>query len=117
MDHPHSRTSDPHTSYEAGDSVDRGTIRRNVLALFEQFPCMTDECLSQRYWDRYGPLPESSARKRRCELTQDGFIRDSGTRERLSTGRKGIVWQYVQPGERMKANNFNWDEIARDDDP
>jgi hypothetical protein len=91
----HTRNSDPPTSFEAGEKVDRHTIRRRVLALFHQRPRFTDEQLTCHYHATYGPIPESSARKRRCELTHDGLIRDSGQREELSTGRMGIVWELV----------------------
>jgi hypothetical protein len=92
----HTRNTDPETSFDAGEQVPRHTIRPRVYAAFCQRREFTDEELKWHYEAKHGPTPESSIRKRRCELTQDGLLRDSGRRRALSTGRLGIVWELVE---------------------
>ncbi len=48
-------------------------------------------------------LPDQSAsgiRTRRNELVELGVIRDSGKREKLRSGRYGVVWEVVPENER-----------------
>lgn len=97
---PRARRSDPITSHEAGEAIERHMtrIQRNVL-----------------FWaDRMGPAgfidPElennfqdfgSTHRTRRRELVDQGFIRDSGqTRLLPNHERRFIVWMITRRGSR-----------------
>jgi len=90
------RGTDPDTSREAAYTVAHLTeVQQHVLVLFREYRAMTDEQLLARYLQQYGPIPESTPRKRRCDLTRLQLICDSGRRATLSTGRKGIIWTLV----------------------
>jgi len=85
------RTPDHATSEAAAESVGRRapTIRARVLAFAAKRPLgFIDEELLALDPD----APESSYRKRRTELTDDGLILDSGLKSRKRNGELAIVW-------------------------
>lgn len=85
------RNTDPATSHIAaqGGRKSRGTQRIKVYNYF-------GECKGQGSTDYEMKLvlhfTESSARKRRQELRDDGLIIDSGRRRPTNTGYPAIVW-------------------------
>jgi hypothetical protein len=94
------RDTDPDTSQEAaaaqGDTAP--LIRQRVRELFQDAKRMTDHTLHERYVARYGFVPESTPRKRRCELRDRGIVADSGHREPLpTTRRRAILWELREP--------------------
>jgi hypothetical protein len=95
----HARAQDPDTSHAAAASVRHiSESQQHILRLFRLYGPMTDEQLlaKHREWQRrYGDplMSDSGVRTRRSELVVLGRVRDSGKRERLSTGRKAIVWE------------------------
>jgi hypothetical protein len=73
-----------------------------VLWLFRQpwvltgVPQYTDEDLlvmADRLCVRQSP---SGIRSRRCELVRMGYLRDSGQRVTLQTGRRAILWERTE---------------------
>lgn len=98
---PHTRHSDPATSYLAAMSVSNLTSTQSaIMGLFNQFKAMTDEQLLTHYRrvTRQGQAPfasESGIRSRRAELVQMGKLEDSGDREKMRSGRQAIVWRLV----------------------
>lgn len=102
----HARATDPGTSHAAARSV--GDLRETqaaVLALFDRLGPMTDEVAAAMYETAAQggiaemrdllPIPRQSPsglRTRRDELVNLGYLMDTGDRQSLSTGRKGIVW-------------------------
>lgn len=98
---PYARLTDPQTSHDAAKSVTNVTATQAFIAKLLQMP-MTDEDLIHHYQmqirmgadERDVPrASESGIRSRRAELVKKGLVVDSGERERLSTGRKAIVWK------------------------
>lgn len=72
-----------------------GTIRRRVHhALYARD--MTD----QELWHALGGA-ESSARKRRQELLEDGLVQDSGARRPTDNAQDAIVWCLTERGRAM----------------
>jgi hypothetical protein len=94
----HVRVDDPDTSRAAAYSLtqaDVTEVQRRVLAILGHHPeGLTDEELLHEYM-RDHVTAESSPRKRRHDLTQAGFIADTGQRRPLVSGRHGIVWKLV----------------------
>lgn len=91
--HPATRTGDHQTSVEAADkaAVTQRTIRGAVLAYGaaagrEGF--IDDDLVEARG----GQGPESSWRKRRGELVEEGYLIDSGRTRLNHFGNKEIVW-------------------------
>lgn len=83
------RIPDHSTSEKAASGVKRQTIRARVLAFAESMPGgFIDEQVQQLELGR----PESSFRKRRTELTDDGYILDSGVERKNSKGQDCTVW-------------------------
>lgn len=98
---PHARTTDPITSHEAAASVNNLTAtKRFILWLFDKFAYLTDEELYAHYC-RYmaqGDAPMASisgVRSRRAELTDEGYLRDSGRKSKTASGRSAIIWTSV----------------------
>ena len=93
---PHARTLDPSTSHQAAASVGNLTdTKRAILILLQT--AMTDNEMIQRYQANahagFVPMAsESGIRSRRAELVADGFVEDSGAREKLPSGRNAILW-------------------------
>lgn len=91
----HARADDPGTSRAAASSVtDLGEKQRAVLMLFEKYGRMTDEQVAVAYGcaEDVPPQQPSGLRTRRAELVALGYLMDTDGRERLPTGRYGIVW-------------------------
>ena len=85
------RVPDHSTSEAAAKKVERTTIRGLVLAFAEQQRTgFIDEDLLRL---RPG-APESSFRKRRTELADDGYILDTGTTRPNRHGDQCTVWIY-----------------------
>lgn len=101
---PRARNTDPATSHAAAASVSDLTPRQEAVlkALVHIGGMATDEVLVTRYYE-YGrmlDLPEqapSGIRTRRKELVEARRVHDSGSRERLESGRYAIVWAIGPP--------------------
>lgn len=97
---PVARRTDPETSHEAADSVDRDLQReqhvliRDIIAVFGP---MTDQAI----WDELQKIPKgkrpssSGARTRRSELVEMGKVRDSGHKALTEARRRSIMWELV----------------------
>lgn len=98
---PYARITDPQTSHQAAASVSKvTTTQAAILKLLTGFP-MTDEDLVNYYNQQirmgaderdFPQASESGIRSRRADLVKMGFVRDSGLRQKLSTGRSAIIW-------------------------
>jgi hypothetical protein len=92
--HTRSRTGDPDTSRAAARSLDPaklGPVYRELMNLLAN----TEAGLThEQVWHNYrGPLCSMSGlRTRLAELVDVGLVKDSGRREKLRSGRQGIVW-------------------------
>lgn len=89
---PFARTTDPETSHEAAQSITNITPLKQEILQRLMTP-MTDADLIAVI--RNGSrllVTESGVRSRRAELVQAGLLKDTGAREKLSTGRNAIVW-------------------------
>jgi len=95
MTHPdlftaRARHGDPITSHQAADSVSKiSEKQRLILNLFKWGGPMTDSTLITLLG---GVMSESGARSRRSELVHDGYLKDSGVKKMLASGRMSIVW-------------------------
>jgi hypothetical protein len=96
---PRARNTDPKTSHEAAASVKNLTRTQEYIMLLFKAKCelMTDEQLVAWYrWAEANMLAptasESGIRSRRAELVREGYLFDSGSREKLKSGRNAIVW-------------------------
>ncbi len=101
---PAARAGDPQTSHDAAASVTKLRPRQQgVLRVMKWFGnAATDEKIVSAYAANH-VLPDQSAsgiRTRRNELVELGVIRDSGKREKLRSGRYGVVWEVVPEAER-----------------
>lgn len=98
---PHARTTDPITSHQAAASVTKITETQSVIIwLFEKHMYLTDEQLYAYYTETMAlggaPMASSSGiRTRRSELTQLGYLEDSGRRAKTISNRNAIIWQRV----------------------
>lgn len=98
------RTTDPETSHEAAQSVgDTTETQQRILDIFYDFPLgLTDHELQALYRHRserstkYPLASESGIRSRRSELVAAGKLEDSGSRNKLPSGRKAIVWRIAR---------------------
>lgn len=89
---PHARTTDPQTSHDAARSVTNISPLKQVITELLDTP-MTDPELFVRIGYRYSaPVTESGVRSRRAELVRDGRVKDTGSRQKLESGRSAIVW-------------------------
>jgi len=91
---PVARRTDPGTSWAAARSV-RGIreSHRKILAVVELHGPITDEGIRERL-DAFGyRISPSGARTRRSELRDLGYVKDSGLRARLPSGRWAIRWE------------------------
>jgi hypothetical protein len=97
---PHARLSDPQTSQDAAKSVKNITAtQRTIHNLL--INSMTDEELYVSYSKAViaGLAPMASpsgVRSRRAELVVLGLVEDTGTRRKLVSGRKAIVWKQTR---------------------
>ncbi len=85
---PYQRHSD--TSKAAAESLPNpGTLRARILEFLQarKLHGATDEEICNRF-----DLNPSTARPRRIELVQAGFVHDGGERRRVNSGRQATVW-------------------------
>jgi hypothetical protein len=65
-----------------------------VLELFRKHGPMTDEEIIKASQANGGPkYGGRSLKQRRAELVGLGYVRDSGQRDTLRSGREGVVWE------------------------
>lgn len=92
---PATRSSDPPTSHDAAETVAPavGTIREEVLsfALDRATRGFIDDDLVRKFCQG---KPESSYRKRRSELAQEGWLIDVGEQRTNGFGNNEIVWRH-----------------------
>lgn len=98
MSTPTARRTDPSTSHLAAASVrvsDLPAVKQAIVTLFAVCGPMTDEQLWDVWQQRIHskPISPSGLRTRRRELADAGWIRDSGSKRPMSTGRMAIVWE------------------------
>lgn len=112
---PVARTSDPHTSHDAADSIPSPEIRvrqKAVLTILERGGPRTDEEIFAIYAGVEGtsnvfpPQSPSGLRTRRCELVRAGYVTDTGDRRELRSGRMAIVWAASDPRVRQPVDLF-----------
>ena len=86
------RSGDPDTSREAAESV---KMRKNQKEVYEALALgpATDQQLTARIWQGGSVQSPSGIRTRRSELVMLGYVKDSGERRTLASGRKAIVWE------------------------
>ena len=75
------------TSYDAAQTVDASKLHTLVIALHRRANGLTDAEL-----DAHRPRGCPTLRPRRCELTRQGLIIDTGRRRLSPTNRQMIVW-------------------------
>jgi hypothetical protein len=88
----HARRTDPDTSHEAARKIAKQTeSQRRVLRILERHSeGLTDAELLYEWRRTHGPVPESTPRKRRCDLVRMGKVFDAG--RRIVDGSRRIVW-------------------------
>lgn len=96
FDAPHAtaRRTDPDTSHAAARAFteERLTaIQRDVLAFFRAKQRATDEDVEDALKSKHPAF--STLRKRRTDLVERGFLRDSGDRKINRNNRKMIIWE------------------------
>lgn len=83
------RNPDHATSEKAANTVRRQPIRKQVLTFSET----ADNGFIDEQLQALNPdAPESSYRKRRSELTDEGYILDTGVTRKNSKGQDSTVW-------------------------
>jgi hypothetical protein len=90
---PKARRTDPQTSHDAAESVERVTDTQSYILQALRRP-RTDIQLVEAY-GKIGKAPrasESGIRTRRAELVRKGLVVDSGIKQVLPSGRFAIVW-------------------------
>ena len=94
---PVARAGDPVTSHMAAASIPSEKMRERqkaVIVCLTRFGPMTDEEIAIAY-PRVPGLPEQSPsglRTRRSELHYAGYVKDTGEKRTLQSGRLAIVW-------------------------
>lgn len=95
-DPPRVRNTDPDTSQQAAESLGEralGARCQEVFALIEHYGGLTTHQIVQLSKDLpKGPWDRGNTARRITDLTQAGWIKDSGRRSIGPTGRRGIVW-------------------------
>ena len=87
------RSTDPHTSHEAADSVTRIKETQRLILDVLQFGTKTDTDIINAIRQVYGEVAsDSGIRSRRAELVKSGLVKDTGARVKLPSGRHSIVW-------------------------
>jgi hypothetical protein len=99
---PHARLSDPTTSHEAAASVSNVSSLKSLILEQLESPKTDPELLRAIQLVSDKPVSESGVRSRRAELVEMGFVRDSGARQDLPSGRKAIVWHLAKYAPRTK---------------
>ena len=105
------RNTDPETSEEAAASVNRFHARelhviqlKLLRRLIDRPELRTHEGLwityneLRRDWKELPLVSISGFRTRLSELKRAGYVRDSGKRAPMSTGRNAIVWDVTMDG-------------------
>jgi hypothetical protein len=99
---PNARRTDPSTSHAAAASVNNitETQRAIYMLLLAGESGLTDPAGWKIYQmaaeNKIAPIiSESGYRSRRAELVRLGFVKDTGDREKLSSGRSAIVWSAI----------------------
>lgn len=103
-DRARARTTDPATSHEAAASIapeDLRASQRFVLDVFRRYSPhrFCDESLIVHYGYALkarhvvAAQSDSGIRTRRRELVDAGYLRDSGEKVVLPSGRRSIVWE------------------------
>ena len=90
---PKARRTDPQTSHDAAESVERVTDTQLYILQALRRP-RTDIQLIEAY-RAIGKAPqasESGIRTRRAELVRKGLVVDAGIKQVLPSGRMAIVW-------------------------
>lgn len=96
---PRASRSDPSTSHAAAQSISGLNERqRAVLLLYREHGWLTDEEAEQHYHG--APQSPSGLRTRRHELTEAGYLADTGMRRDTAGGRPAIVWGITAAGLR-----------------
>ena len=96
------RAVDPDTSVEAAESVSP-RIRQLQAAVLD-FAAGNPDGFTDRDLEAHFMNAGSTYRTRRSELTEKGYIRDSGERRTYGaggTGRRHIIWQVTVEGLRF----------------
>lgn len=96
------RLADPDTSVEAAESVSP-RIRMLQQAVLD-FASAHPDGFTDRDLEAHFMNAGSTYRTRRSELTEKGYIRDSGERRTYGaggTGRRHILWQITVEGLRI----------------
>jgi len=93
---PNTRVTDPSTSFEAAASITPESLsatKKWILKFLNDRP-RTDESLILAF-RRLADVrvSESGIRSRRAELVELGLVKDSGLRQKLTSGRNAIVWE------------------------
>lgn len=103
----HTRRDDPETSHAAAASISVDALRESqravlgVLYVAPQSRAHHDALISlyERFQrerpDIYPRQSQQGIRSRLSELRDRGYVRDSGERVTLPSGRKSIVWEAV----------------------
>lgn len=89
----HARHSDPPTSHLAASAVNVGLSQMLVLSALTKIGEATDEQLFEAITLFGNTISQSGARTRRKELTDAGYVRDSGRTALTKAGRKTIIWE------------------------
>lgn len=98
------RREHPDTSRQAAMRVARtlSETKVKVIRCFGNNGPMTDREMDSHATASYGERPESSYRKRRSELTEEGLIETTG-RTRTEAGSPRLVWQLSARGRAVFA--------------
>lgn len=99
-DHAVARNTDPETSHQAAASVTH--IRESqarIMLILKLVGPLTDGGIFKNWPTWAGPISPSGCRTRRKELVDLGYVRDSGKRMILASGRKSIIWEAVPVNE------------------
>jgi hypothetical protein len=90
---PRARKTDPQTSHDAAESVERVTDTQLYILQALRKP-RTDVQLVEAYGKlkRAPRASESGIRSRRAELVRKGLVVDAGIKQMLPSGRMAIVW-------------------------
>lgn len=92
------RASDPETSHHAAESV--SARLRELQAAVLGYAYINPEGFNHVELNQYFSTQSSTYRTRCSELVAKGYIRDSGERETIGSGRRHVVWQITDKGVR-----------------
>lgn len=88
----HARLTDPDTSHDAAGTVKVRRSQLEVYGLLSMGPG-TDSDVYDRAVLNGIRISASGCRTRRAELVRMGYVRDTGVRVFLLSGRRSIVWE------------------------